>query len=165
MWAILKFDKKNLSLLKKDLKNKLDKNLKFYSPKIKIQKFKNNKLVSKELNLMGDYLFCYHESLKCTNKINTLKFTRGLKYFLNGFKDTQKDIEVFIENCKNSENDEGFLSKEFFEIELNKKYKFSSGPFTEKIFQIINLQKNKIKILMGDLKTTIRRKDYLFSPL
>ncbi len=165
MWAILKFDKKNLSLLKEDLKNKLDKNLKFYSPKIRIQKFKNNKLVSKELNLMGDYLFCYHESLKCKNKINTLKFTRGLKYFLNGFKDTQKDIELFIENCKNSENDEGFLSKEFFEIELNKKYKFSSGPFTEKIFQIINLQKNKIKILMGDLKTTIRRKDYLFSPL
>ena len=39
------------------------------------------------------------------------------------------------------------------------------GPFTEKIFQIINLQKNKIRILMGNIKTTINNKDFLFSPI
>ena len=33
------------------------------------------------------------------------------------------------------------------------------------IFKIIDLQKNKIQVLIGDLKTSINRKDFLFSPL
>ena len=165
MWTILKFDKKKLNLLKQDFKKKLGDNIKFYIPKIKIQKFKNNKLINKELNLMGDYLFFYHNETDNEKKLNTLKFSRGLKYFLNGHIDTQDDIEQFIHDCKVSENNEGFLSNNIFDLHLNKKYKFSSGPFTEKIFKIINLQKNKLSILMGDIKTTIKRKDYLFSPL
>ena len=39
MWAILKFDKKNLYNLKKDFSSKLGSGVKFYIPKIKIQKF------------------------------------------------------------------------------------------------------------------------------
>ena len=57
MWAILKFDKKNLSTLREDLKKKLGKDFKLYIPKLRIQKYKNNKLISKEFNLLGDYLF------------------------------------------------------------------------------------------------------------
>ena len=38
MWAILKFKKENLSLLKKDLLNSLGNDVKFYLPKIKLQK-------------------------------------------------------------------------------------------------------------------------------
>lgn len=165
MWTILKFDKKKLFLLKQDFKKKLGDDIKFYIPKIRIQKFKNNKLINKELNLMGDYLFFYHNEINNEKKLNSLKFSRGLKYFLSGYLDNQNNIEQFIHECKTSENAEGFLSNNIFDLQLNKKYKFSSGPFTEKIFKIINLQKNKLSILMGDIKTTIRRKDYLFSPL
>ena len=32
------------------------------------------------------------------------------------------------------------------------------------IFQIINLQRNRIKILMGNIKTTIKKKEFLFTP-
>ena len=46
MWAVLKFDKKNLELLKSDLKNYLGKDLKIYIPKLRVQKFKNNKLIN-----------------------------------------------------------------------------------------------------------------------
>ena len=40
MWTIVKFDKKYLSTLKKELSNKLKGNLIFYSPKILIQKYR-----------------------------------------------------------------------------------------------------------------------------
>ena len=165
MWAILKFQKNNLSLLKDDLNKKLGQDMKIYIPKLRIQKFQNNKLKSKEINLLGDYIFCFHSNLKEQKIVNSLRYTRGLKYFLDGFNQSQKEIEKFIEKCKVSENQDGFLSKEFFEIELNKKYKFSSGPFTDKIFQIINLQKNRIKVLIGNMKTTIKRKEFLFTPV
>ena len=165
MWAILKFEKNNLSLLKGDLNKKLGKDMKTYIPKLRIQKFQNNKLKSKEINLLGDYMFCFHTNLKEKKIVNSLRYTRGLKYFLDGFNQSQKEIEKFIEKCKVSENQDGFLSKEFFELELNKKYKFSSGPFSDKIFQIINLQRNRIKVLIGNMKTTIKRKEFLFTPV
>ncbi len=165
MWAILKFEKNNLALLIDDLNKKLGQNTKIYIPKLRIQKFQNNKLKSKEINLLGDYMFFFHKNLKEKKIINSLRYTRGLKYFLNGFNQSQKEIEKFIEKCKVSENQDGFLSKEFFELELNKKYKFSSGPFSDKIFQIINLQRNRIKVLIGNMKTTIKRKEFLFTPV
>ena len=165
MWAILKFQKNNLSLLKDDLNKKLGQDMKIYIPKLRIQKFQNNKLKSKEINLLGDYMFCFHTNLKEKKIVNSLRYTRGLKYFLDGFNQSQKEIEKFIEKCKVSENQDGFLSKEFFELELNKKYKFSSGPFSDKIFQIINLQRNRIKVLIGNMKTTIKRKEFLFTPV
>ena len=40
MWTVLKFDRKNLALLKEDLTEKLGKNFKIYIPKLRIQKYK-----------------------------------------------------------------------------------------------------------------------------
>ena len=39
MWTIIKFDKKNLESLKKDLKEKLGKDFTIYSPKLSINKY------------------------------------------------------------------------------------------------------------------------------
>ena len=161
MWTIIKFDKKRIELLKKDLKNKLNGDITFYTPQLQIEKFKNNKLSKKEYNLLGDYIFCFHNSFKKEEIMQSLKFTKGLKYFLGGFIESQKEIVNFITKCKNAENKDGYLSHNFFELELNSTYKFSSGPFTNMIFKIIDLQKNKINILLGNIKTTIG-KDYLF---
>lgn len=165
MWTIVKFDRNNLKLFKDDLKKKLGQDLKFYCPKLFIEKYKNNKLVRKEYNLLGDYLFCFHKTFKDPNTINSLKFTRGLKYFLNGFTKSQNQIIEFIDKCKQSENKKGYLTQNFYQLTINCKYKFSSGPFTEMIFKIIGLQKNKIRILLGDKKTTIIQNEFLFSPL
>jgi len=165
MWTIIKFEKKKLELLKTDLRKKIGKDFQIYIPKLKIQKYKNNKLINKEINFLGDYLFCYHQNFKFEKYLNSLKFIKGLKYFLDGFVESQSDIEKFISKCKTYENNEGFLSKNFYDLDLSRKYKFSSGPFVNKIFNIINLQKNKIRILMGNLKTTINEKEFLFTPL
>ena len=165
MWTILKFDKKKLPFLKKDFKKKLGKDFVFYRPKLFIQKYKNNKLINMEFSLLGDYILCFHKDFKNPNTINKLKFTRGLKYFLNGYIKSQIEIDNFVKKCKSLENENGYLSQNFYDLQINSKYKFSTGPFVEKIFEIINFQKNKIEILVGNIKTTIKRQEFLFNPV
>ncbi len=165
MWTIIKFDKKYSQLLKSSLKNKIGKDLIFYSPILLIEKFKKNKLIKKEFSLLGNYLFCFHEKFEKESFLNSLKFTKGLKYFLNGYSCSQQDIEIFIKKCKECEDRKGYLNQNFFEIYKNNNYKFISGPFSQKIFKIIDFQKNKIEILLGKIKTTIKKEKFLFSPL
>lgn len=165
MWTIIKIDKKKLELLKIDFSKRLKGNLVIYNPKLQVQKYKNNKLINKEFNLLGDYLLCFHKDFKDPQNIKKLKFSRGLKYFLNGFIKSQNQIDEFVRKCKSSENEKGYLSQTFYELNLNNEYKFSTGPFAETIFKIISLQKNKIDILMGNIKTTIKRGKFLFSPV
>ena len=50
-------------------------------------------------------------------------------------------------------------------MELKRSYKFISGPFIEKIFTIIKIQQSKIDILIGDLKTSVKKQEFLFSPI
>ena len=120
MWKVLKFDQKSLGLLKEDLKKKLGKDFKIYIPKLRIQKFKNNKLINKEINLLGDYLFCFHKNFEYESTLNSLRFVRGLKYFLGGLSGSENDIEKFIKKCKDSEGREGFLSRNFFDLDLKR---------------------------------------------
>ena len=85
MWAIVKIDKKNLNYLKHSFKSKLGDDLKIYSPKFLIQKFHKNKLKTKEIELLGEYLFCFHKKFENPKIINSLKYTKGLKYFSKRF--------------------------------------------------------------------------------
>lgn len=165
MWTIIKYERKNLASLKKEFNEKLGSEVIIYAPKIIIQKYNKNKLINKEFNLLGDYLFCYHIKFKENNILNLLKFSRGLKYFLAGFYQSQEQIVEFIKKCKKYENKKGHLTHNFYQIYKNANYKFLSGPFTEKIFKIINLQKNKIDIVLGNIKTSINREKYSFTPL
>ena len=165
MWAIIKSDKKKLFFLHKDLKEKLGKDLIIYSPKILVDKFKKNKKVNSELNLLGDYIFCYHEKLCNPLIINSLKFTRGLKYILEGFISSQKEIKEFVKNCKKHENNDGYITQTIFEVLIDKEYQFSSGAFTNQIFKIMNMQRDKISISIGNLKTRINKKKFLFYPV
>ena len=130
-----------------------------------IEKYKQNKLVCKEFRLLGDYLFCFHKKFENPSIVNSLKFAKGLKYFLKGFVQSQEEIKNFVKKCKESEDNKGYISQNFFELCINTNYKLSSGPFTDSIFKIIKLQKNKIDILIGDFKTTINRKKFIFTPL
>ena len=72
---------------------------------------------------------------------------------------------IFKLSQKNLENEKGYIKQNFYDLEINEYYKFSTGPFTDKIFKIIELQKKKINILMGNLKTKINKKEFLFTPL
>ena len=165
MWTVIKFYRKEFEFLKKDFEKFFGKDIKIYVPKLFFHRYKKNRIVIKEFNLLGDYLFCFHDKFKNPQIINSLKFTRGLKYFLNGFTDSQEEINKFIKKCKDSEDRNGYLTQNFFDLCVNSSYEFTSGPFTEKIFRIIDLQKNKINILLGNIKININKKKFLFRPV
>tara|TARA_Y100000590_G_scaffold299675_1_gene337925 strand:- start:10072 stop:10566 length:495 start_codon:yes stop_codon:yes gene_type:complete len=164
MWIVAKYDKKKANFFLDDLKKKLKDKVVIYNPKVKIEKFYKKKLISKEFNILGDYIFCFNPKFANQKILDNLQFTKGLKYFLSGFYKSQKEIKDFIKKCKKSENENGFISADFFDIELNKKYKFNNGPLLNLIFQVVEIQKTKFKVIMGDKIATIE-KGFLFSPL
>lgn len=156
MWIVIKYKIKEFELLKKDLIEKIGTDIKFYTPKIKLEKLKNKKIVKLEKFVLGDYLFCHHQNLKDTRFLNVIKNGKGIKYILDSCLKSQKEIIDFIDRCKNCEN-EGYLTQKFFYNFSCKKAMFISGPFTNTIFEIIEKQKNKLKILIGDFQTSINK--------
>jgi len=164
MWVIAKYDKKKTNFFLQDLRKKLNDKVVIYDPKIKVEKLYKKKIISKEFSILGDYIFCFNPKFENQNILNELKFTKGLKYFLKGFRKSQNEIKEFIKKCKKSEHENGFISADFFDIEINKKYKFNNGPFLNFIFQVLEVQKTKFKILICDKITTIK-KGFLFSTL
>ena len=72
MWTVLKFDKKRFNLMLGDMKKKYGNNFIIYRPKILVQKYRNNKLVTKEVDLLGDYLFCFNANFKNKSVDNEL---------------------------------------------------------------------------------------------
>lgn len=165
MWIILKFDKKRFSFLLDDFKKNFGDKYNIYSPKMCLEYFKKNKAFKKEVNLLGDYLFCYHESFKNLINLKRLNNFRGLKYYLAGYIESQNEILDFINKCKLSENGKGLISDTFCDLIINQNYKFISGPLINQIFKLKELKKNRINILLGDLKSTVIKRDFLYEPV
>ncbi len=158
MWTVIRYKKKNLNILKSELLKKLGKNTIFYTPKIKVENSKKKE----DLLLLGDYLLCFNKSFSNINIFRHLSNLKGLKYFLESYFSSQKDIKKFIDECKSFENDEGYITQNFFNYEKNEKIKFLNGPFADMIFKIIDINRNKIKFLMGGINTTIPIKEFNF---
>ena len=165
MWIILRYKKNNFQFLINDLKKKFKNDLEIYNPKFKTNLIVKNKFVTSEVTLLGDYFFCHHKEFNNLNIINSLKFTKGLKDFIKGYKFSQKDIQDFIKKCRKSENKEGYLTNKFYNLYKNSKFKFNSGLFSNFVFKIINLQKNKINLLLGNLKITTEKEKFFFKSI
>ena len=163
MWTVIKFNNNYSEILKQKLVEKLGEDTKFYLPKIKIKKLRKNKFVDKDLSLMGNYFFCFNDKFQDLKILRSLKYLKGINYFLAGYMNSQTEINNFISKCKEFEDDKGYVSHNFVKLCTEAKYKFISGPFFEMIFKIINLQKNSIKILLGNFETTIKKKEYFFT--
>ena len=160
MWAILKIDKKNLKTLKTDFYNKLGKDVKFYIPKIQIKKSFKKKIFTKEVSLLNDYLLCFHKDFSKKSVLTSLKYCRGLKYFLSDFFSSQKEIENFIFKCKKNETESGYIQPSFFEHKKNGSYEFISGPFASFIFNIFKENKLSMFGMMGNYKITVSKNNY-----
>ena len=80
---------------------------------------------------------------------------------------TKKVSEIikFINHCKSFENKDGYLTQSFFKKIILKKAQFVSGPFTNMIFEILEKQKNKLKIIVGNVVMTVSdNSNYLYRP-
>ena len=165
MWGVIKYKINEFSLLRKELKNKLGNDTIIYRPKIVYRNYSKNKITQKELNILGDYFFCFSKKFGDNFTIKNLSFLKGLKYILNGFHFSQLDISNFIKKCKNLENEKGLISKNIYELSFNKFYKFLNGPFNNKIFKILQINKNFLNVSIGEINATINREKLLFSPI
>ena len=116
MWTIIKFDNKKIEIFKSQIKKKLGNGTKFYLPKLSVQKFIKNKLIKKEFNLLGNYMFCYHVKFTNEENLKFINYVTGLKYILKGVKESQNDVERFINECQKYENKDGHLNSSFFFI-------------------------------------------------
>ena len=155
MWVVAKIKSKNLNLFKKDLKEKIGSDIKFYNPKIEYHKYYGDKIKRFEKYILESYIFCYHDKFEKSNLINSVKFLKGLEYFLEEYNQNQNEIVKFINHCKSFENKDGYLTQSFFKKIILKKAQFVSGPFTNIIFEILEKKKNKLKIIVGNIVTTI----------
>ena len=88
----------------------------------------------------------------------------------NKYLNLTKNESIFIDDnlclilC--SENEKGYLTQAFFKSIITKKAKFISGPFTNMFFEIIEKQKNKLKIIVGNVVTTKSdNTNYLYRPI
>ena len=82
---------------------------------------------------------------------------------MQGHQQNQNEIVRFINHCKSFENKDGYLTQGFFKTMILRKAQFVSGPFVDMVFEIIEKQKNKLKVLVGNITTTISDKgNYLY---
>ena len=166
MWAVAKIKIRNLNTFKKDIAKRIGKDIKFYHPKIEYHRYFGDKVKKFEKFILENYIFCYHEKFQTINFVNEVKFLKGLEYFLGGYNQNQNNIIKFIEYCKTFENERGYLTQSFFKAIITKRAKFLSGPFANIIFEVLEKQKNKLKILVGNIVTTIPKKtNYLYRPI
>ena len=162
MWAVLKIDKKNLSLLKNDFYNKLGKDVKFYIPKMQLKKSLKRKMLVREISLLNDYIWCFHKDFSKKSVLTSLQYCKGLKYFLSDFLSSQNEIEKFIFKSKKNETKNGFILPSFFEHKKNGNYEFLSGPFTNFIFSIFKENNLSIYGMMGNYNITVSKNNYYF---
>ena len=86
MWVVIKYKSKEYEILKNSFSKVLGNSTEYYKPKIKYEKYINNKLKVFEKSILENYLICKHPKFKYSNIINLLKNARGLHCFLNGFE-------------------------------------------------------------------------------
>lgn len=155
MWLVFKYNKKELNLFKSELKKRINSSIEFYIPKIKIKKFYKNKLCILDKEILEDYGFFYHKDFSNLSVQKVIKNSRGLKYLVENCHNNQVEIKEFINLCKKNSTEDGFIKQSFFDFSNLKKGIFLSGPFTNMFFSVLKNQKNRLKILVGDITTTI----------
>lgn len=162
MWIIAKINSKELSVFKSELNLKFENKVKYYFPKVFIKNKKTN--ITK--NILGNYIFCFHEKFKDLKNLLVLKYIKGLDYFLTNSKNSQIEILDFINLCKKNENSTGYLKQDFFKNLVCKRGKFFNSPLASLVFEIIKSNKNNLEILLGNKQIKIsKNSDILYLPV
>ena len=118
MCIIAKYKMNELSILKKKLKEILGDEPRYFIPKIKYTKIIKKKFISFQKSILEGYLICFHNKFASRDIMNIIKYTKGINYILEGFKNNQKDIIEFVNKCKKFEDNKGFITQGFFVITI-----------------------------------------------
>ncbi len=157
MWVVGKIKQFQLEKIKNNLKEKEKKGCKIdvYAPRFAFTRKVKNKFIKIEKNLLDNYVFFNLNFNNFDIACKSLKFTKGLSYILNNFKSDQETIKKFINNCKNFEDERGFIKPSFFSIIKNSRAKFLNGPFSNFVFEVIEKKEKEMNILLGSIKVRV----------
>ena len=158
MWYVIKYNNNQKNILFNFLKEKIKTDLKIYIPKIKILKHVGKKLKKIEKNILENYLICNSKEFEDSKFISSLKYLKGLGYFLLDSKYNQKEIDNFVKNCESYEDEKGYISPTFFNEKHFKNGKFISGILLNRAFKFISLNGSKMRILIDGINLTINNK-------
>lgn len=143
MWLIAKNKPSEFNLAISELA-KIDLT-KTYRPITKINK--------KIKNILLNYFFIEIEENR--EILKKIKYTKGINQILEDSLYHQKPINDFIQFCKSEEDPKGYLGKKFFLKFLNTKGKFTSGPFKNIFFEVLEQNDKEIKVLLDNYKHPI----------
>jgi len=161
MWIVAKVNNKEFNTFKKSLISNLGILPEIYGPKILIDKLIKNKIHRKKEFILNNYIFLKHDKFLDKKILSSLNYLKGLDMILPFSESSQYEITNFIKKCKENENTLGYLSQSFFDLILNKQVKFNSGPFSKFIGKLIEIQKNKIKVLVKNCLITVNTKNII----
>ena len=116
MWIVAKYNSKELEVFKKELSDKLDKDVEYYHPKIKVD---NTSKVKKFKYILDRYIFCQSKKFLNQKFISSASNLRGLDYFLKDCLNYQDEITKFINFCKTNEDIDGSLKRSFFNFSIS----------------------------------------------
>ena len=95
MWIVAKVKRSEFGLFQNEIKKKISNRVIFYFPKIKQNIQKKGSVKESYVKILEDYIFCYSKTFECKNFFNSIQFIKGLKYFLTGNQNDQKQILNF----------------------------------------------------------------------
>ena len=166
MWIVIKYKINQLNILKDNIKKVIGNDPEYFMPQIRYNKIIKNNYKTLQKSILEGYLLCFHSKFENCNITEILKYTKGVNFILDGFKNSQNDILNFIKKCKSFQDNEGFITQEFFHYKNFTKGKFISGPFTNFVFYVLSKNKDKIEIMIGSYRTSISEKtDLLYRPI
>jgi len=111
------------------------------------------KINKKIKNILLNYFFIEIEENR--EILKKIKYTKGINQILEDSLYHQKPINDFIQFCKSEEDPKGYLGKKFFLKFLNTKGKFTSGPFKNIFFEVLEQNDKEIKVLLDNYKHPI----------
>ena len=115
---------------------------------------------------MNTEIFILFVSIKILKSINYkfIKYSRGLKYILSNFINSQKEIEDFVGKCKQNEDLNGYIKKVFL-ILSRKKIVSLFRSLYKFCFRYLKKKTKIIDILLGDYKVSVSKEQNLFRPV
>ena len=129
MWLIIKYKSKEYQNFKKNILQKIDKNVIIYRPIIKKQISVINPNKYLEKNILDNYVMVYSKNFMDNSILRKISTLVGVSYILDGFIQSQKQISKFFDYCKKHVDFSGFLKQSFFDFSKNQKGSFVNGPF------------------------------------
>ena len=163
MWVVLKIKKySELNIIIKSLTDLFGSSPKLCNPKVKTStRIKKN--IIKDIFLLEKYILIHHYKLSNQFYLNKIRYMRGIDYCLQGFKSCQNEIYKFVQRCEKYQDNLGYVNSDFFNLSEGMDIRFSKGPFVNFVSKIVEIQKKKLKMLVGNYSIYLEKKENCLS--